>query len=131
MKQNNLSFPVNNQFFSQLHISYISKKNNTINYKLRKTKMRWTPVSDFNKVLLAMITLRILSGLIELTAACLMYYFNKVETAIRINAVLGIVGPVILIIVTFLGLIEISHQLTLKKLFLIFLGVCLIFAGTY
>ncbi|MFW6278861.1 MAG: DUF2619 domain-containing protein [Bacillota bacterium] len=84
-----------------------------------------------NSVLLAMIIIRIISSIIELTAAFLMYFFDNIETAIRINAILGIVGPVILILVTFLGLIEISHQLSIKKMILIFVGVSLIFLATY
>lgn len=81
-------------------------------------------------VLYAMIIIRLLSSLIEFTAACLMYYFKSIETAIRINAILGLVGPMILIIVTFIGLVGISNDLNLKNLLLIAAGVLLILLGT-
>jgi len=68
--------------------------------------------------------------MIELTAAYLMYYFANIKTAIRINAFLGIVGPIILILVTFIGLIGISTRLNLEKFILISLGIIFILLGT-
>ncbi|MDI3548041.1 MAG: hypothetical protein PWR10_1693 [Halanaerobiales bacterium] len=81
-------------------------------------------------LLYAMIFIRVISSLIELSAAYLMYYFKSIETAIRINAILGLIGPMILILVTFIGLVGISSQLSLKNLILIALGVSLILLGT-
>ncbi|MEJ6952382.1 YqhV family protein [Natronospora cellulosivora (SeqCode)] len=81
-------------------------------------------------ILYAMITLRIISSLIELSAAYLMYHFKSVQTAIRINAFLGMVGPIILILVTFIGLVDISTQINIKNIVLIALGVILILIGT-
>lgn len=77
-----------------------------------------------------MILIRILSSFIELSAAFLMFHFKNVETAIRINAILGLIGPIILIIVTFLGLIELRSELSMKNIILIGLGVSLIILGT-
>ena len=88
-------------------------------------------MSKLNNILLAMISIRIMSAIIELTAALLMYHFGHIKTAIRINAILGIIGPIILILVTFLGLIEISHNISFKKTILIALGVLLIILGSY
>ena len=82
------------------------------------------------KVLLFMISFRIISSMIELTAAYLMYHFKSVKTAIRINALLGFVGPIILITVTFIGLANISYKLPLWKIFLTGAGVVLILLGT-
>lgn len=87
-------------------------------------------MNGINKILMIMILLRILSSLIELTAAFLMYYFKNIETAIRINAILGLFGPIILILVTFIGVIEISQQLSFKNILLIVLGITLIIIGT-
>ena len=81
-------------------------------------------------IIMAMVFMRILSGLIELSAALLMHYFNDIRVAIRINAILGLVGPIVLIIVTFLGLIEIREQINYTNLLLIFIGVCLILVAT-
>lgn len=83
-----------------------------------------------HNILATMIIIRMISSLIELTAAYLMYYFNSIETAIRINAILGLIGPLILMFVTFIGLIGVTDQLNLNKLLLISLGVILIFIGT-
>jgi len=87
-------------------------------------------LNKLNRILLLMISLRLLSGLIEMTAAYLMYYFKNINTAIRINAALGLVGPLILILVTSLGLIGISNQINLKNIILIAVGVTMILFGT-
>lgn len=81
------------------------------------------------KVVLGMGLLRIISGLIELSAAFLMLYFNRVETAFKINACLALIGPIIMISVTSLGLIGLAGKVSLKQLVVIFSGVSLIFIG--
>lgn len=73
--------------------------------------------------------LRILSGMIELSAASLMIYFDKVETALKINAVLALIGPTIMILVTSLGLLGIADKVSVAKMLTIFSGVTLIFIG--
>ena len=87
-------------------------------------------MNGLNNILYVMVLLRIISSLIELSAAGLMYYFKSIETAIRINALLGLVGPLILILVSFLGLVGICNQLSLKNIILIGTGVILIILGT-
>ncbi|MDK2822488.1 MAG: hypothetical protein PWQ67_875 [Clostridia bacterium] len=81
------------------------------------------------KIVLGMSILRIISGLIELSAAFLMLYFNRVETAFKINACLAVIGPIIMISVTSLGLIGLADKISLKQMFIIFSGVSLIFIG--
>jgi len=81
------------------------------------------------KVVLGMGILRIISGLIELSAAFLMFYFNRVETAFKINACLAVIGPIIMISVTSLGLIGLADKVSLKQMLFIFCGVILIFVG--
>lgn len=83
-----------------------------------------------NRVLTIMILIRVFSSLIELSAAGLMYYFKSIETAVRINAVLGLLGPVILMTVSFIGLIGLSSQLSAKNLIIVATGVFLIILGT-
>ncbi|NLJ83919.1 MAG: YqhV family protein [Halanaerobiaceae bacterium] len=85
---------------------------------------------NLNNALYIMIFLRLLSSLMEMGAAFLMYYFKNVATAIKINAILGLVGPLILLLVTFVGLVEIRDRLELKNLLLIAAGVILILIGT-
>lgn len=83
---------------------------------------------DLN-IVLGMALLRIISGLIELSAAGLMLYFNKVETAFKINASLAVIGPIIMLSVTFLGLTGLAGKIPLSKLVIILSGVALIFTG--
>ena len=85
---------------------------------------------NLNNALYIMIFLRLLSSFMEMGAAFLMYYFKNVATAIKINAILGLVGPLILLLVTFVGLVEIRDRLELKNLLLIAAGVILILIGT-
>lgn len=81
------------------------------------------------KIALGMGALRLLSGTIEITAALLIFYFATVESAFKINAVLALIGPIILITVTGLGIIGLADQLPLSRMFIILLGVGLIFYG--
>ena len=82
-----------------------------------------------DKVVVGMALIRIFSGLIELSAALLMLKFNKVETALKINAVLAFVGPVILMSVMALGLFGMAGKMPSSKMFFIVLGVLFIFYG--
>ena len=45
--------------------------------------------------LVGMSVLRIISGFLEIGTALLFLYFKRVEIALRLNAVLGLVGPII------------------------------------
>lgn len=77
-----------------------------------------------------MALLRLLAGSIEITAALLMVKFGRVQTAIKINGVLGLIGPIILTLVSSLGIIGLAQQIPLSKLLTVALGVALIFLGT-
>lgn len=81
-------------------------------------------------VLTSMAVMRFISSLLELTAAILILKFKNVQTALRINAFLGLIGPVIFISVSFLGIYNLADKLPWKKLILIFLGVVFILIGT-
>ena len=78
---------------------------------------------------LGMVILRLVSGLIEITAATLMLKFNAVDKAVMINAALAIVGPIILITTMSIGLIGMADKLSFSKLLLIGCGVLLILIG--
>jgi len=86
-------------------------------------------VFDFFSIAIAMGILRLLSGLIEMSAGLMMIYFQNVETALKINATLSLIGPTIMIIVTSLGLIGIAGNVSLEKMLTILCGVALIFYG--
>ncbi|MDD2432216.1 MAG: YqhV family protein [Clostridia bacterium] len=78
-------------------------------------------------IALCMGLLRLFSGFIEITAGIMMIYFHNIETALKINALLALIGPLMMIIVTSLGLIGIAGNVSLEKMLLILCGVVLIF----
>jgi hypothetical protein len=78
------------------------------------------------KALFFMIALRLISGSIEITAAMLMLKYNDLEKAFYINTMLALVGPVILIVTTGIGLSGLSEKISLKKTILLFSGIVLI-----
>lgn len=73
--------------------------------------------------------LRLLSGILEFSAGSLMIFFNNVETALKINALLALIGPTIMIMVTSLGLVGIAGNVSLAKMFTVASGAALIFFG--
>lgn len=73
--------------------------------------------------------LRLFSGSIELIAALLIIYFNQIETALKINAVLALVGPTVMIVVTSIGLAGLAGDVSLAKMLFVLCGVALIFIG--
>lgn len=77
-----------------------------------------------------MAAIRFLSASIEITAALIMLRYNRVDTALRINGILGLVGPTILIAVTLLGITGLAGRISLGKIALVFMGVYLILFGT-
>lgn len=82
------------------------------------------------RIVISMALFRILAGTLEITAALLMLKYAKVDTAIKINAVLGLIGPTILILVNTLGLIGLANQIPLQKILIVAIGVALIFLST-
>lgn len=86
-------------------------------------------ITTIETAVLGMVILRIISGLIEITAASIMLKFNSIDKALMVNAALAIVGPIILISTMSIGLIGIADKLSYSKLLLIGLGVLLILIG--
>ncbi|WP_217592774.1 YqhV family protein [Cohnella sp. GbtcB17] len=76
-----------------------------------------------------MALLRILSGSIELTAALVMLKLNDVTKALSVNAMLALVGPLILISTTTIGLVGMSDKLSPVKLVWIVAGVACLLIG--
>lgn len=81
------------------------------------------------RIVLGMAAVRFLSAGIELTAAGLMLHFNRIETALQINAGLALVGPTVLVTVTALGLVGLAGRISWTGLLTVALGVALIFLG--
>lgn len=86
-------------------------------------------ITTIENAVLGMVILRMISGFIEITAATLMLKFNAIDKAIMINAALAIVGPIILITTTSIGLIGMADKLSFSKLLIISSGVLLILIG--
>ncbi|AQS44752.1 YqhV family protein [Bacillus velezensis] len=86
---------------------------------------------SINSTVLTMAGLRVLSSLIELSAAIIMLLTNDIRKAVVVNSILAIVGPLIFIITMTIGIYQIAGQLSYAKLILIFAGVVLILAGVH
>ena len=83
----------------------------------------------FDKAILDMSILRLLSGTIEIIVALVILKLNHVEKALMINSMLAIVGPIILILTTSIGLIGLADKISLTKIFWIVIGICFILYG--
>ena len=81
-------------------------------------------------ILISMAIMRVISSLIELTAAFLFLKSKSVETALRINATLGLIGPLIFMGVSLLGITGISGKVSFIRLVIILTGVLLVLIGT-
>lgn len=74
--------------------------------------------------------LRIISGCLEIGTAFLFLRLKKVEAALQLNAILGLVGPIIFLLVSGLGLISVAVKVSPFKVVLIALGVLFIVIGS-
>lgn len=83
----------------------------------------------WEKAILGMAALRILSGSLEVLAALLILKVNEVEKALLINSGLAIVGPIILITTTTVGLLGMSDRVSLAKIAWILVGISCILIG--
>ncbi len=77
-----------------------------------------------------MAALRFLSSAIECAAAVYILRLFRIEDALRVNAVLGMVGPTILILVTLIGLVGVADRLSVERIVLVVVAVVLVFLAT-
>lgn len=82
-----------------------------------------------NKIVLGMAIIRLVSGTIELLAAFVMMRLNVPEKALMVNIALAVIGPLVLISTTTLGLVGIADKLSPGKFVWILLGVVCLFIG--
>lgn len=82
------------------------------------------------KLLRSMTLLRTLSACLEVTAAILFWRLSRLDQAMRLNALLGAVGPIIFSLVSMLGIWGLSDRMPVSKLLLVGLGVLLVIWGT-
>ena len=83
-----------------------------------------------SRALLGMVLIRLLSALIEFSAVVLMLSLANLRTAVRINALLGLVGPTILLLATLVGVAGLSAQASNPRWLLVPVGVGLVWLGT-
>lgn len=80
-------------------------------------------------LLLAIVFLRILSGSMEILAAILIYRYNSLEQALKINAILASIGPLVFLGAMYLGLTGLTQKINYHKMICIYVGAALIFWG--
>lgn len=82
-----------------------------------------------DKIVLSMASLRIISGSLELCAALLMLRFNDLNKSLLINSSLALVGPLVLISTTAIGLVGLSDKISYSKMLWITAGVGCLMIG--
>lgn len=82
-----------------------------------------------NKIVLTMASLRMMSGSIEIIAAILMLRLATVEKALLVNSGLALVGPLVLLTTTTIGLVGIAEKLSYGKMLWVIAGVSCLFIG--
>lgn len=82
-----------------------------------------------NKFVMSMASLRVLSGSIEICAALIMLRLNQLDRALLINSSLALMGPIILISTTTIGLVGMSDKLSMGKIAWVIGGVACILIG--
>ncbi|MET3697181.1 uncharacterized protein DUF2619 [Bacillus oleivorans] len=81
------------------------------------------------KAIIGMAFLRLLSGSLEIFAALLILKFNDVEKALVVNSSLALIGPIVLIVTTAIGLFGIAEKISFTKIIWIACGVGCILYG--
>lgn len=78
----------------------------------------------------SMATIRVISGLLEIIVAVIFLKGGRVENALRMNAFLGLIGPLVFLLVSVLGVVAIAVKLSWPKMILVCLGIFLVMVGT-
>ena len=82
-----------------------------------------------SKIVLSMATLRLLSGSLEIIAAIIMLRLAQVDKALLVNSGLALVGPIVLLTTTSIGLVGLAEKLSFSKMLWVLAGVACIFIG--
>jgi Protein of unknown function (DUF2619) len=83
----------------------------------------------FEKTIVGMALLRFLSGTMEIVVAFLILKINQVDKALVLNSSLSIIGPIIFLSTTAIGLYSIANEVSFTKLIWILLGIIFIIYG--
>ncbi len=87
-------------------------------------------MAELDPYVRAMALMRLMSSAAELTGALLMIKLNRVESAVRVNALLGLAGPLVLLATTAVGLLGLAERLSPGRMALALAGVALILFAT-
>lgn len=77
-----------------------------------------------------MMFLRFLLAGISFTAAILMFKYKTVTDALRINAFVGLVAPLIFVSISAIGIANMAGKVSYSKLIITIVGVLLVLYGT-
>lgn len=77
-----------------------------------------------------MAVIRVISGLLEIGMALVFIKIGRVDTALRLNALLGLIGPLVFMAVSLLGVVAIAVKLSWLKIALTVAGLILVLWGT-
>lgn len=77
-----------------------------------------------------MVVLRALSAAVEVTAVLVMLRLSRIESLLRLNSVLGLIGPLIFLAVSALGLAGMVGRVGPGRFLLIAAGILLVILGT-
>ncbi|AQS58199.1 DUF2619 domain-containing protein [Desulforamulus ferrireducens] len=77
-----------------------------------------------------MVYLRLLLAIISLVAVYLMLKYPTVEAGLRINAVLSLTNPTILLLINLVGISGLAGKVSFMKLGFIIVGAIFIMLGT-
>jgi Protein of unknown function (DUF2619). len=78
----------------------------------------------------SMAAIRVISGLLEITVAFIFLKGGRVENALRMNAFLGLIGPLVFLLVSVLGVVAIAVKVSWPKMLIICLGIIMVMIGT-
>ncbi|WP_027093775.1 YqhV family protein [Cohnella thermotolerans] len=82
-----------------------------------------------DKTVFSMALLRIVSGSLEITAAIVMLKFNDIQKALVVNSMLALVGPLVLLTTTTIGLVGLSDKLSPMRFLWVAAGVSCLLIG--
>lgn len=84
-----------------------------------------------DRVLAGMAVMRAISGFVEVAAAYyILFHVRRIEDALRINALLGGLGPIVFVAVSALGLAALAGRVPVPRLIIIAVGMALVLWGT-
>ncbi|HBE80436.1 MAG TPA: DUF2619 domain-containing protein [Firmicutes bacterium] len=78
----------------------------------------------------SMAIIRVISGLLEIAVAIIFLKGGRVENALRMNAFLGLIGPLVFLLVSALGVVAIAVKISWPKMLMICSGIILVMIGT-